>query len=64
MNSCYKASDVMQILGVSKPTVYKIIESPDFPKIHVGRDIRIPVGPFEAWLARQAETGANVLGRR
>lgn len=63
MNACYRASDVMQILGVSKPTVYKIIDAPDFPKIHIGRDIRIPVGPFEEWLNRQAEAGTDVLGR-
>ncbi len=64
MNACYKVSDVMQILGVSKPTVYKIIDAPDFPKIYVGRGIRIPVGPFEEWLNRQVEAGADVLGKR
>lgn len=54
-------ADIGLILGVSRPTAYKIIGHPDFPKIFVGRNIRIPAANFERWLTRQADLGANVI---
>lgn len=62
MEKCLIAADVMKILGVSKPTVYKIMEAPDFPKIRVGRAIKVPASAFERWLDEKAQTGSNLLG--
>lgn len=53
---------VGEILGVSTPTAYKVVHRLDFPKIFVGRSIRIPVANFEQWLAKQADLNADILG--
>jgi excisionase family DNA binding protein len=57
MEKCYRAEDIGRILQVSKPTVYKLIGQPDFPKILVGRTIRIPVTAFERWLDEKSREG-------
>lgn len=53
---------VGEILGISVPTAYKVVHRADFPKIFVGRSIRIPAANFECWLAKQADLGADILG--
>ena len=45
--------DVQKILRVSKPTVYRIIDSADFPKIRFGQVIRIPPDAFQKWVEQK-----------
>lgn len=53
MDNFLTPQDIQKILGVSKPTLYKIIGAADFPKIRFGRSIRIPPDAFERWAERR-----------
>lgn len=37
-------------MGISLPKAYALIKEPDFPTIHVGNRILIPVEAFHEWL--------------
>ena len=50
----YTVSDMAEVMRISKPTAYDIVHRADFPKIMVGRCIRIPRDAFMAWLEREA----------
>lgn len=49
----YTAKEIIQILGVSRPFGYMLINSEGFPKIRLNRKILVPVLEFENWLAKQ-----------
>lgn len=42
----------MKILGFSKTKTYAIINQNDFPKIKIGKDIRIPKTEFEKFMKK------------
>lgn len=44
--------EVQEILKLSKTKTYAIINQEDFPKIRVGKNIRIPVSEFEKFMKR------------
>ena len=44
--------DIEKILGFSKKKTYAIINKADFPKIRIGRDIRIPKSKFENFMEK------------
>lgn len=50
----YTVQDVADILSISKPKAYELAHRADFPKIMIGRCIRIPVESFNIWLAAEA----------
>ena len=54
--------DLCDELGISPPTAYALVNREDFPKIRIGRRIRIPREGFERWL-REHE-GMQVRGAR
>ena len=37
-------------LGISPPTAYALVNREDFPKIRIGRRIRIPREGLERWI--------------
>lgn len=41
-------------LGISRPKAYELVHSDGFPRINVGRRIRIPRTSLERWLEAQA----------
>lgn len=45
-------SQVGEILNFKKTKIYALINQRDFPKIKIGRDIRVPEIEFKAWLKR------------
>ena len=47
----YTPKDLMQILKVSKNTVYALLKSGAFPVHKIGRTYRIPKEGFDKWLA-------------
>ncbi|MGN1020590.1 MAG: helix-turn-helix domain-containing protein [Aristaeellaceae bacterium] len=49
----YTVADVARELRISKPTAYDIVHRQDFPKIMVGRCIRIPREAFLDWLNKE-----------
>lgn len=50
----YNVADIADILSISKPKAYELVRRQDFPKIMIGRAIRIPIESFNIWLEREA----------
>ena len=48
------------LMGLSKPTMYTVVNRADFPKIYVGRRIVIPRQSFEDWLQKAAARGDRI----
>lgn len=48
-------TDVAQMLGLSRPTVYKLCNRKDFPAARIGGRVLIPRDKLKAWLEAQAE---------
>lgn len=46
----YKVSEIQQILGVSRPTVYKMIKQNKFQCVRLNSGIRILKDSFDIWL--------------
>jgi len=44
--------DLQKILKLSRTKTYQIVNQPDFPKIRIGREIRIPEKELEEFLKR------------
>lgn len=49
------ASEVVAVIGVSRPTVYELMRREDFPVVHIGSRKLVPRAKLEAWLERQTE---------
>ncbi|WP_044338084.1 helix-turn-helix domain-containing protein [Rossellomorea aquimaris] len=47
-----KASDIAEILSVSKPTAYELMNQSDFPLIKFGRCKRVFKAEFFDWLSK------------
>lgn len=47
---CYTVEDIMEILDISRPTVYSLIETQAFHAVRVGTKYRISRKSFDAWL--------------
>lgn len=50
----YSPEEVAEALGVSRPTVYEILNREDFPSFKIGRRTLISVEGLKAWVLRQA----------
>ena len=48
-------TEAARLLGLSRPTVYKLIRREDFPVIRVGSRTLIHRDKLEMWAAAQAE---------
>ena len=49
------AAEAARLLGVSKPTLYQLLERADFPRFRVGARVLIPVDGLREWVRRQSE---------
>jgi excisionase family DNA binding protein len=47
------AGHISEILSVSKPTAYELMEQSSFPLIRIGRSKRVLKNEFFNWLANQ-----------
>ncbi|WP_240798000.1 helix-turn-helix domain-containing protein [Streptomyces sp. F001] len=54
-------AEVASIMGVSKTTVYRLVNSRHLPAIRVGRSFRVPEQAVYEYL-RESWQGANVDG--
>lgn len=57
----YNVAEAARALGVSRPTMYRLLDRPDFPKVRIGRRVIIPCDLFAAWLEEQASRREAVL---
>jgi excisionase family DNA binding protein len=53
----YKVTDIQEILGVSRSTAYNLVSDNNFPKISIGKLIKIPKQEFNLWLENSLEKG-------
>ena len=44
-----------QLLGVSRPTLYRLARTPGFPVVHLGGCTRVLVDDLRAWARQQAQ---------
>ena len=48
-------AETARLLGVSRPTVYTLINRPDFPSFHIGNRTLISVDGLREWVKSKAE---------
>lgn len=48
-----------RILGVSRPTLYKLLNRADFPSFRVGSRVLISVAGLQEWIDRQTKEDAG-----
>ena len=46
-----------QLLGVSRPTLYRLAKTPGFPVVHLGGCTRVLVDDLREWARQQAQEG-------
>lgn len=49
------ASDVAEVLGISRAAAYELVRSEGFPHMNVGKQILIPKDAFLEWIREQTE---------
>lgn len=42
-----------QLLGVSRPTLYRLVRTPGFPVVHLGGCTRVLVSDLQDWARQQ-----------
>ena len=50
---------VRKALGISKSSVYKLVNSKDFPTFRIGRKICVPTDKFDEWVEGKANEKMN-----
>lgn len=46
----YTVAEVQEILKLGRKKTYALVNQPDFPKVKIGRNIRIPKIEFEKFM--------------
>lgn len=54
-------TEAAKLLGVSRPTMYTLVNRADFPSFRVGSRRLIPVDGLRDWMAKQASGGEAVI---
>ena len=52
---CYTVKELQEILGISRPTVYELLNKNEFRWIHIGTKYRISKKSFDEWLDQKTE---------
>lgn len=48
-------TETATVLGLSRPSVYRLLRSEGFPTVRVGRRVLVSRAGLERWLAQQTE---------
>lgn len=48
-------AEAARLLGVSRPTLYQLLNRADFPSFRVGSRVLISVAGLQEWIARQTK---------
>ena len=48
-------TEAARLLGVSRPTLYQLLNRADFPSFRVGNRVLISVAGLQAWIDRQTK---------
>lgn len=54
-------ADAARILGISRPTAYRLIADRELPAIRLRGTIRVPAAALERWLSEQTNTALAEL---
>lgn len=52
-------TEAARLLGISRPTLYQLLNRADFPSFRVGGRVLISVSGLQAWIDRQAKEGVG-----
>ena len=47
-------TEAARMMGISRPTLYKLLNRADFPSFRVGGRVLVSVSGLQAWIDRQA----------
>ena len=50
-------ADAARLLGVSRPTIYRLAKLPGFPAVRLGGCTRVLVDELREWVRQQAQEG-------
>ena len=55
----YTVQDLQRLMNLSRHTIYKMVDSPGFPRLRMGKIIRIPKKEFHVWWKKtiRSQTG-------
>ena len=53
-------TEAAELMGLSRPTVYKLLRRSDFPVLHVGTRTLIPRTQLLAWIEAQTKGGKSL----
>ena len=59
---CYSVQEIQEILGISRPTVYKLLQQHLFRSLLVGGKYIIPKEGFDEWLYHEETETKLPLG--
>ena len=52
-------TEAARLLGVSRPTLYQLLNRADFPSFRVGSRVLISVAGLQAWIDQQTKEDAG-----
>lgn len=52
-------AEAARLLGVSRPTLYTLLNREDFPCFHVGNRVLVSVAGLQEWIDRQTKVVAQ-----
>ena len=53
------ATEAARLLGISRPTLYQLLNRVDFPSFRVGSRVLISVSGLQEWIVRQTKEGVG-----
>lgn len=48
-------TEAARLLGISRPTLYRLMNRSDFPSFHVGNRVLVSVAGLREWIDNQAK---------
>ncbi len=52
-------TEAARLLGISRPTLYQLLNRSDFPRFRVGNRVLISVAGLQDWIDRQTKGGVG-----
>ena len=52
---CYTVKEIQEMLGISRPTVYDLLQQNQFRWFRIGNKYRISKNSFDEWLDQKIE---------
>lgn len=53
------ATQAAKLLGISRPTLYQLLNRQDFPSFRIGSRVLISVAGLQEWIDRQTKEGVG-----